>query len=49
MVGTRSVIVDLKSQAATVVFDPTRTDLSALREAVGRVGYKPKSEAVIEG
>ncbi|MDQ6694099.1 MAG: heavy-metal-associated domain-containing protein [Chloroflexota bacterium] len=41
--------VDLKSQTATVVFDPTLTDPSALREAVERVGYKPKSEAVTEG
>ncbi|MBI2854168.1 MAG: heavy-metal-associated domain-containing protein [Chloroflexi bacterium] len=44
--GIRKMNVDLASQTATVVFDPTRTDVEMLREAVKKSGYAPKSEEV---
>lgn len=46
--GTNRIDVDLKNQSVTVVFDPTRTNVDALRAAIGQAGYTPKSETIIE-
>ncbi|HEY3368313.1 MAG TPA: heavy-metal-associated domain-containing protein [Symbiobacteriaceae bacterium] len=47
--GTRHIDVDLRNQSATVIFDPAEVDLDALRTAIGRAGYRPKSETVVAG
>ncbi len=41
--------MDLQKQAATVVFDPATVDENALRAAIGRAGYTPKTETVVAG
>jgi hypothetical protein len=43
------VTVDLASQSATVIFDPTRLRLADLRIALGRTGYVPRAETIVPG
>jgi Cu+-exporting ATPase len=40
--GVHSVKVDLGTDAASVAFDPARTSLVAIGEAVERAGYQPR-------
>lgn len=47
--GASQFDVNFKNQSATVIFDPLKTDLNSLREAIHRAGYTPKSEIVNEG
>jgi copper chaperone CopZ len=47
--GARHTNVDLGKQSATVIFDPTRADVDTLRAAIGRAGYTPKAESLVEG
>ncbi|WP_374712935.1 heavy-metal-associated domain-containing protein [Symbiobacterium terraclitae] len=47
--GTRYIEVNLQNQTATIVFDPSKADLDALRAAMGRAGYTPKTETVVDG
>jgi Cu+-exporting ATPase len=42
--GTESCRVDLGSDSADVAFDPARTSLVAIAEAVRRAGYEPRVE-----
>src|SRR5881397_1537048 len=47
--GVESASVNLATEQASVAFDPTRTDLARLREAVSAAGYKlaePRPEPV---
>ena len=37
--GVESVKVDLRSEAATIRFDPKRTSLGSIGEAIARAGY----------
>ncbi len=43
--GVESVRVDLRTDTATVGFDPARTSLEAIGEAVTSAGYEPRLEA----
>jgi copper chaperone CopZ len=47
--GARQIDVDLDKQAVTVVFDPATVDEHALRAAVTRAGYTPKTGTVVSG
>lgn len=40
--GVESVKVDLGADAASVAFDPARTSLVSIAEAIERVGYQPR-------
>ena len=40
--GVKDVRVDRGAAQATVTFDPVKTDLPALHDAVLRTGYSPK-------
>ena len=42
--GVEAVKVDLGSDSARVAFDPTRTSLPAIAEAVRRAGYEVQVE-----
>jgi Cu+-exporting ATPase len=42
--GVESVKVDLGSDSAEVAFDPARTSLVAVAEAVNRAGYRAQIE-----
>ncbi len=48
VVGARQVRVDLAAQEALVVFDPRRTSVAVLRDAIAEVGYRPKRETLVE-
>lgn len=39
--GVRQVDVNLKTQSATVVFDPARADVDVLMAAISRAGANP--------
>ncbi len=43
--GVESVRVDLRTDSASVAFDPARTSLEAIGEAVASAGYEPRLEA----
>lgn len=47
--GVRAIGVELTNQSATVIFDPATTEVTALRNALGRVGYMSTVETVVEG
>ncbi len=49
LVGARQISVDLKKQTVSAVFDPARTDLAAMRTVLDRMGYRHKTETVVEG
>ncbi|MEK7386844.1 MAG: heavy metal-associated domain-containing protein, partial [candidate division NC10 bacterium] len=38
--GVESAAVNLATERATIAFDPARTDLARLREAVAAAGYE---------
>jgi P-type Cu+ transporter len=44
--GVESVKVNLASDSAAVAFDPSRTSLAAIADAVRRAGYEPQVERV---
>ncbi|PKG26554.1 heavy-metal-associated domain-containing protein [Halalkalibacterium halodurans] len=49
VLGVSQFNVNVKNQSATVIFDPSKTDLNSLREAIHRAGYTPKYEIVKDG
>lgn len=44
----RHIDVNLQNQTATVILDSSKADLDTLRAAIGRDGYTPRAETVVD-